>query len=230
MKWKIGSLFLLLFTGQLILIIVFSNREINYNSNIKLSLSEQKLINHLIILTNACSTLLFFLSFCFSVLINVISDGCFITFLGSFTITFIGLSVLSIYGFICACSYSRRGCFFISSPLYIITLFYFFIISLLIIFLALFVIISMILRSINNDITENELTTIEFQTIHYNHRRSSMPREVIIHIQPESMNSCLICNNIIKDDDHIVKLECNHIFHNKCVSNWIKRKHTCPIC
>ena len=32
------------------------------------------------------------------------------------------------------------------------------------------------------------------------------------------------------DENSIIKLDCNHYFHHKCLETWILRKRTCPIC
>lgn len=39
---------------------------------------------------------------------------------------------------------------------------------------------------------------------------------------------CCICNE--KNDNLIVKLDCNHYFHKSCLINWIKKSNSCPLC
>ena len=41
-------------------------------------------------------------------------------------------------------------------------------------------------------------------------------------------NNCCICLQELKND--ILKLNCNHLFHCKCINNWTNKKNTCPIC
>lgn len=46
-------------------------------------------------------------------------------------------------------------------------------------------------------------------------------------------HDCPICLNKIKCNEYIRKLKCNHLFHKKCVDNWLKRniEHAnCPMC
>ena len=43
-------------------------------------------------------------------------------------------------------------------------------------------------------------------------------------------NECIIClDNMIKND-HINMLDCGHMYHNKCISEWFAVKKECPIC
>lgn len=47
-------------------------------------------------------------------------------------------------------------------------------------------------------------------------------------------NECIICldNIMIKDiiKDNIMKTQCNHIFHKKCLNTWRIENNTCPTC
>ena len=42
--------------------------------------------------------------------------------------------------------------------------------------------------------------------------------------------SCIICLTNFALNDKINKLNCSHIFHNKCLVSWIKINQICPIC
>ncbi|XP_042895529.1 uncharacterized protein [Parasteatoda tepidariorum] len=42
------------------------------------------------------------------------------------------------------------------------------------------------------------------------------------------LEDCALCLNMEYDWPHL--LPCGHIFHNVCVSNWLKRNNTCPVC
>ena len=50
----------------------------------------------------------------------------------------------------------------------------------------------------------------------------------------EKNKECVICLEKYKKDDEIIKLECGHIFHEKCLNTWIETKNynyfLCPIC
>jgi RING-box protein 2 len=45
------------------------------------------------------------------------------------------------------------------------------------------------------------------------------------------MDSCLKCQTDNKHDDCVVVWgDCNHSFHNCCMSQWIKSRNLCPLC
>eukprot|EP00835_Amoeboradix_gromovi_P003026 NODE_187_length_15673_cov_0.222743.p3 type:complete len:398 gc:universal NODE_187_length_15673_cov_0.222743:211-1404(+) len=45
------------------------------------------------------------------------------------------------------------------------------------------------------------------------------------------LESCSICyNSLIDNTDAVSLLQCNHIFHNKCISEWLEKENTCPLC
>ena len=41
---------------------------------------------------------------------------------------------------------------------------------------------------------------------------------------------CLICLERFKKDDFIIALYCIHIFHSKCIKEWMRKQNSCPIC
>lgn len=48
------------------------------------------------------------------------------------------------------------------------------------------------------------------------------------HIFPEEHIDCSIClDNISNGAHHLV---CGHIFHSKCIQNWVRYHKTCPMC
>ena len=48
----------------------------------------------------------------------------------------------------------------------------------------------------------------------------------------EGDGSCSICLQNIKKDDEIIILPCSvkHMFHEGCLSNWVKIRPNCPVC
>ncbi|CAD8058600.1 unnamed protein product [Paramecium sonneborni] len=46
----------------------------------------------------------------------------------------------------------------------------------------------------------------------------------------EEENQCVICQDIIENEDDTKTLGCNHKFHINCISDWLNRKSVCPIC
>ena len=43
-------------------------------------------------------------------------------------------------------------------------------------------------------------------------------------------NDCLICMEAIEVKQEVVKLTCLHYYHHKCISKWLTKKSSCPIC
>lgn len=43
-------------------------------------------------------------------------------------------------------------------------------------------------------------------------------------------NICTICCTQFENDDSIILLNCNHIFHKECINEWIHYKAECPLC
>ena len=43
-------------------------------------------------------------------------------------------------------------------------------------------------------------------------------------------NKCIICLNNYMIHDKISYLPCFHLFHSRCIKEWIKRSNKCPIC
>lgn len=43
---------------------------------------------------------------------------------------------------------------------------------------------------------------------------------------------CLICTEILDEKDMVIRLKCSslHLFHEKCLKDWIKIKPICPVC
>lgn len=42
--------------------------------------------------------------------------------------------------------------------------------------------------------------------------------------------SCCICCDILLPDNVLLHLRCGHIFHENCLTEWMKRSKTCPQC
>ena len=41
---------------------------------------------------------------------------------------------------------------------------------------------------------------------------------------------CSICLDDYKEGETIIKLNCNHIYHKKCLEKWLLKNKTCPCC
>lgn len=42
--------------------------------------------------------------------------------------------------------------------------------------------------------------------------------------------TCSICCDEYKADDHLLSLPCGHHFHRHCVTHWLYQKNCCPVC
>ena len=43
-------------------------------------------------------------------------------------------------------------------------------------------------------------------------------------------DECAICLEMFEEDENIIQLNCNHIFHLHCIDDWLQRKENCPVC
>ena len=60
-------------------------------------------------------------------------------------------------------------------------------------------------------------------------KKSNIKIYPILDIQKFTyLNECSICLKI--NNYKIITTNCNHIFHEECLSKWIKISKTCPIC
>ena len=44
------------------------------------------------------------------------------------------------------------------------------------------------------------------------------------------INDCSICLEEYKINEKIMILNCNHIYHERCIKMWLDQNDTCPIC
>jgi len=53
-----------------------------------------------------------------------------------------------------------------------------------------------------------------------------------LFIKKEQTEQCSICLEDYQENDKILKLRCNHIFHKKCLKQWSHNKEStsCPLC
>ena len=48
--------------------------------------------------------------------------------------------------------------------------------------------------------------------------------------QDGSPRLCSICLEEYKQNDKLLQLQCNHIYHPPCINDWLERQYSCPIC
>jgi chromosome segregation ATPase len=95
-----------------------------------------------------------------------------------------------------------------------------------------------ILQSLNentlnlDNMTYEELLALEDKIGYVN---KGFKKEDISKIKSEKYNSddnvnCVICQEYLKKGDEIKKLNCNHLFHIKCIDTWLLKEKNCPFC
>jgi hypothetical protein len=42
--------------------------------------------------------------------------------------------------------------------------------------------------------------------------------------------NCTICVSKYQIGENVTELNCKHIFHTECISEWVKYKSECPVC
>ena len=43
-------------------------------------------------------------------------------------------------------------------------------------------------------------------------------------------DECSICLETFKEDENLIQLNCNHIFHLHCIDDWLQIQENCPVC
>lgn len=51
-----------------------------------------------------------------------------------------------------------------------------------------------------------------------------------VFVDKEDSKSCVVCMAEYLEEDTLIKLPCEHHFHAKCVTDWLRNRATCPIC
>lgn len=46
----------------------------------------------------------------------------------------------------------------------------------------------------------------------------------------EKVTQCSICQDSFCEGEEVYKLPCRHVYHCNCVTSWLEKNHTCPLC
>lgn len=65
--------------------------------------------------------------------------------------------------------------------------------------------------------------------IHWLFKNEVKPSIQTIHVE-KVVGECPICFHDIITQKNIMALPCGHLFHEKCITSWIKINRVCPIC
>lgn len=44
------------------------------------------------------------------------------------------------------------------------------------------------------------------------------------------LDKCVLCQYEFKENEQLVKLNCNHTFHSDCIGDWLRTSKECPLC
>lgn len=58
----------------------------------------------------------------------------------------------------------------------------------------------------------------------------SFPPAKIIFLFTDQKAQCSVCWEDFKLDEMVNQLQCEHIFHNECITPWLELHATCPVC
>ncbi|KAK4774995.1 hypothetical protein SAY86_009930 [Trapa natans] len=53
--------------------------------------------------------------------------------------------------------------------------------------------------------------------------------EAVVNVKKDDVK-CSICQEEYVDDDKVGRLQCKHMYHADCISQWLRLKNWCPIC
>ncbi|EOA19751.1 hypothetical protein CARUB_v10003910mg [Capsella rubella] len=83
---------------------------------------------------------------------------------------------------------------------------------------------------------------VTYQTVSYTSNEEKYLRMVLLgRIKSDELKSsnmetesCSIClenlSGPMKPSDFMTRMTCSHVFHYRCLLEWLKRKNTCPLC
>lgn len=76
--------------------------------------------------------------------------------------------------------------------------------------------------SLHDDI-RHDLTEILFET-----RAPELVKPPVVKCAQTV--ECSICLNPVESEGTIYDIPCKHVFHENCLSKWLERQQTCPLC
>jgi hypothetical protein len=58
------------------------------------------------------------------------------------------------------------------------------------------------------------------------------PKHTLLYVDvnDKKYESCIICTEEFKNTDVVSVLNCDHIYHPKCIKEWCNRNASCPLC
>ncbi len=90
-----------------------------------------------------------------------------------------------------------------------------------------------LIKSTYRDIYAQEQATATRHTFHYRVKCSDCLITFDLsqtYVLAEDGQDCPICLSVIAVDSVASRLSCGHVFHNECITQWIGKSPTCPLC
>ena len=84
-------------------------------------------------------------------------------------------------------------------------------------------------NNILNIILNHPLDTDDNQ-LRRNTKNKITAKSVSYNTTIKGSKECAICIEDFKDDDKVIVIDCNHIFHTNCITEWSYYKTDCPVC
>ena len=77
--------------------------------------------------------------------------------------------------------------------------------------------------------SESDATHVETPDKLTNKQLSLLTHFIVKKKQTDTME-CAVCLETLRFRQHCRELKCKHIFHKKCIDQWLKRDARCPTC
>merc|ERR1711957_334298 len=59
---------------------------------------------------------------------------------------------------------------------------------------------------------------------------AAMPKRLISGSDPSLPDECAICLEEFSRGDEVAATACRHVYHRRCLEDWVSKDHTCPEC
>lgn len=94
----------------------------------------------------------------------------------------------------------------------------------------LFLLIFISFCSVFSRVFNNDNRRVVETRINENNERLIENNKKIITLHETNEKDCIICFEEYKEGDIIIELECKHIYHDPCISKWLQKDLSCPMC
>eukprot|EP01127_Copromyxa_protea_P012027 TRINITY_DN3095_c0_g1_i3.p1 TRINITY_DN3095_c0_g1~~TRINITY_DN3095_c0_g1_i3.p1 ORF type:complete len:126 (-),score=39.76 TRINITY_DN3095_c0_g1_i3:201-578(-) len=57
-----------------------------------------------------------------------------------------------------------------------------------------------------------------------------LPRRPVTLQEQEQKKECTVCQCELKEAEEVLEMPCQHLFHEECITPWLKMNNSCPVC